>query len=471
MKYRVRIIALIYLRPDRILPNPKNFRTHPEAQRGVMLGALADVGIGDGLKAVPASEALIREVLALKSREERLAWAARFEAGTEDVMLLDGHLRAEEIRDQPIPVLLLDLLPHEQAEFLATYDPIGDLAGFDRDKYRALAADFNSTSNAVQSLVADLAKIDTVPGLELTGDEEEDANKERQRRKDELAAALASATDGAAINPTEELRRKWGTERGQLWLIAGGDGREHRLLCGDSTSQEDVARLMGGIKARLLDTDAPYGIDYSKLKDGIPRPGFKDHQEQWGDIENDTITDGPALQAFLERMIRAALPHLELGTAFYFWHPMLTQGTFFAAAAAAADILIHRQIIWVKPGFVLTRSGMYHWKHELCFYGWIRGQKPAWYGDKGQTSVWTLGRDEDSGMHPTQKPVALWVPAIMNHTQPGDCIYEPFSGSGGQLIAAEQTGRVGHAMELEPKYVAVALERLSQRGLKPRLAE
>ena len=161
MKYRVRIIALIYLRPDRILPNPKNFRTHPEAQRGVMLGALADVGIGDGLKAVPANEALIREVLALKSREERLAWAARFEAGTEDVMLLDGHLRAEEIRDQPIPVLLLDLLPHEQAEFLATYDPIGDLAGFDRDKYRALAADFNSTNNAVQTLVADLAAMGT----------------------------------------------------------------------------------------------------------------------------------------------------------------------------------------------------------------------------------------------------------------------------------------------------------------------
>ncbi len=164
MKYRNRVVGLIEIRGDRILANPKNFRPHPEQQRAVMRGALVDVGIGDGLKAVPVDEALIREVLSLQTRDERIAWARRFEVGGADVMLLDGHLRAEEIRDQPIPVLLLDLLPHEQAEFLALYDPIGDLAGFDREKYAALAGEFNSTSSAVQALVSDLAAVKTSGG-------------------------------------------------------------------------------------------------------------------------------------------------------------------------------------------------------------------------------------------------------------------------------------------------------------------
>lgn len=102
MKYRNRVVGLIEIRGDRILANPKNFRPHPEMQREVMRGALTEVGIGDGLKAVPVDEALIREAQALKTREEREAFARRFEATSADVMLLDGHLRAEEIRDQPI---------------------------------------------------------------------------------------------------------------------------------------------------------------------------------------------------------------------------------------------------------------------------------------------------------------------------------------------------------------------------------
>lgn len=130
-----------------------------------------------------------------------------------------------------------------------------------------------------------------------------------------------------------------------------------------------------------------------------------------------------------------------------------------AAAAAAADILIHRQIIWVKPHMVLTRSGQYHWKHELCFYGWIRGTPCHWYGNKSQVSVWEIGESQRGRQHPTQKPVALFLPPIHNHTQPGDAVYEPFSGSGSQFIAAEQTDRRCIGIELEPRYVQVAIDR------------
>lgn len=243
---------------------------------------------------------------------------------------------------------------------------------------------------------------------------------------------------------------------GDVWVM----GR-HRLVCGDCTDAAMVEHTMNGTRAVLMNTDPPYGVDYAATKNGIPRSGFKNIQAAKGDITNDNLTDGAALQAFLEAAIRAAVPHLIDRAAFYFWHPMLTQGTFFAAAAAAAaDILIHRQIIWVKRGFVLTRSGMYHWRHELCFYGWRRGHMPAWHGNKSQTSVWDDLRHEGGDHeHPTQKPIELFERPILNHTKRGDAIYEPFAGSGSQIIAAEMTGRACHAIEIEPRYVDVGCRR------------
>lgn len=242
------------------------------------------------------------------------------------------------------------------------------------------------------------------------------------------------------------------TKPGDLWLLG-----DHRLLCGDSTKPEDVARLMAGEKAVLMNTDPPYGIDYIQLKKGIPGSGFRFSNDVVdADIENDTFASDDQLQAFLEAAIRTAVPHLTENTAFYLWHPMLTQGTFFAAAA---DILIHRQIIWVKPGFVLTRSGMYHWKHELCFYGWRRGHVPPWYGIKSQVSVWPIGRDSDHANHPTQKPVELFAIPMRNHSQKGEICYEPFAGSGSQFIAGEQLGRRVYGLEIEPRYCDVIVAR------------
>jgi hypothetical protein len=127
--------------------------------------------------------------------------------------------------------------------------------------------------------------------------------------------------------------------------------------------------------------------------------------------------------------------------------------------------LIHRQIIWAKPVLLLGR-GDYHWKHELCFYGWVRGNRPPFYGPRNQTTVWEIAgvkQGERADMnHPTPKPVALWMQPIDNHTKPGEVMYEPFSGSGSQIIAAEQTGRRCYAMELSPNYVDVAVRRWQQ---------
>jgi DNA modification methylase len=273
----------------------------------------------------------------------------------------------------------------------------------------------------------------------------------------ELDALFGTGTEGQTDpDDAPEVQAEAVSRLGDVWLMGA-----HRLLCGDCTDAATVETVMDGKRAALMNTDPPYGVDYAAVKNGIPRPGFKNIQRDKGDIVNDNLTDGATLQTFLESAIRAAVPHLIDRAAFYFWHPMLTQGTFFAAAAAAAaDILIHRQIIWVKRGFVLTRSGMYHWRHELCFYGWRRGHMPAWLGNKSQTSVWDDLRDEGGDHeHPTQKPVELFERPILNHTKRGDAIYEPFAGSGSQIIAAEMTGRACFGIEIEPRYIDVAVRR------------
>jgi site-specific DNA-methyltransferase (adenine-specific) len=247
-------------------------------------------------------------------------------------------------------------------------------------------------------------------------------------------------------------------KRGQIWQL----GR-HRVMCGDSTSEADVARLMGGVKAMLLQTDPPYGIAY------VSNAKSKNQSNNHRDIENDDL-DGERLQKFLESTIKAAIPHLKENCAFYFWHPMLTQGTFFAAAAAAADILIHRQIIWCKPSLVFGR-GDYHWQHELCFYGWVRGNRPPFYGERNQTTLWAIGR-ETSKEHPTAKPIALWKAPFENHTKKDDVAYEPFCGSGSQIIAAESYGRTCYGMEIDSKYVDVIIKRWEDfTGQKAELVE
>jgi DNA modification methylase len=277
---------------------------------------------------------------------------------------------------------------------------------------------------------------------------------------DELSALIDVDSDQVTDGLTDpddvpETKPEAITKPGDIWLLG-----DHRLMCGDSTVAEHVENLMAGQKAVLMQTDPPYGVSHVATKNGIPDSGFSDMESRWEHIKNDDLQD-EKLQEFLEAAFKhAASIALVENAAWYLWHAYLTQG-FFAAAAAAADVLLHRQIIWVKPSFVLTRSGMYHWRHEPCFYGWRKGNPPPWYGDKNQSSVWEIGRDKGTE-HPTQKPVALWLPPIYNHTKPGEIIYEPFSGSGSQIIAAEQTGRRCYAMELSPQYVDVAVRRWQQ---------
>ena len=268
----------------------------------------------------------------------------------------------------------------------------------------------------------------------------------------QLKQFLAGQGGTADPEATPEPPKEPVVRKGDLWLL-GDDG--HRLLCGDATIADDVKRLMNGDTAMLMATDPPYGVAYDNAL--RPNPGVAKPR-----VANDELVEGPKMQEFLEAMLRAALPHMEKRAAFYFWHPMLTQGTYVAAAAAAAGILIHRQIIWVKPVLLFGR-GDYHWRHELCFYGWQQGNRPPFYGPRNQDTIWevaSVSHQERKEMnHATPKPVALWDKPIANHTKAGEVLYEPFAGSGTQIIAAEMSGRRCYAIELDSANAQVCIER------------
>jgi DNA modification methylase len=260
----------------------------------------------------------------------------------------------------------------------------------------------------------------------------------------------------------EELLLLYRVEKGQIWQLG-----DHRLYCGDCRDADGLRRMFAGEKAALLNTDAPYGIAYDSV---ATKPG--NQKPKWEMIESDDNVN-ENIQPFLEECFAALKADaLAPNAAWYLWHANLT-GAFYAAAAAAADVLLHKQIVWKKPRFIIG-MGMYHWAHECAFMGWVRGNKPPFYGERNQTTVWEIDYDGKKNpvgrIHPTQKPVELFRRPILNHTKPGEICAEPFSGSGSQIMAAELTGRRCYAAEIAPKYCAVTIQRwVDLTGKKPEI--
>jgi DNA modification methylase len=230
--------------------------------------------------------------------------------------------------------------------------------------------------------------------------------------------------------------------------------REHRLLCADSRNPDAAARVMAGAKADLLWTDAPYGVSYvGKTKAALT-------------IQNDGAEGLPAL---LAAAFAAADAVLAPGASFYLAAPAGPQGTVFRQAIAQVGWKFHQALVWVKNSMVLGHSD-YHYRHEDVLYGWKEGGH-RWYGDRCQTSVFEIDRPSRSEEHPTMKPPALIAGCLVNSTKVGDRVLDVFTGSGSTAVACEQVGRQFSGIELEPKFVAVVLERLLGMGLDPGLVK
>jgi DNA modification methylase len=265
------------------------------------------------------------------------------------------------------------------------------------------------------------------------------------------------------LDQAAELQKKWKTKREQIWGIG-----DHRLMCGDSSNATDVSALMAGKVAKLCATDPPYLVSYDAKNH--PSKNFSDGKNKdWKGRYADKQKSEP-LGPFYEAFLRQALAVCEPDAGIYVWHASQRQMEV-EKAMRDCGILVHQQIIWVKNKPVLTHS-FYMWQHEPCFFGWKQGNKPKRNPGDFPTTVWQIDVPVLPGVesrHPTEKPLELFTTPILLHTQRGELCYEPFSGSGTHLCASENTGRRCFAMEIEPAFVAVALQRLSEMDLTPKL--
>jgi len=230
------------------------------------------------------------------------------------------------------------------------------------------------------------------------------------------------------------------TQPGDVWQLGG-----HRLVCGDATNAEDVARVLGGVQPNLMVTDPPYGVEYNAdwrnhafRADGSPGDG-----RAIGPVTNDNRLDW--------RDAWSLFP----GNVAYVWHAG-RHASNVQQSLEAAEFGIRCQIIWAKTRFVISR-GDYHWQHEPCWYA-VR-KKGDWHGDRSQSTLWTIDHQKSETGHSTQKPVECMKRPIENNSSPGQAVYDPFVGSGTTIIAAEMTGRVCHALEIAPAYCDVTVER------------
>ncbi len=346
--------------------------------------------------------------------------------------LVGGHQRLsilEERGDSTVEVSVVDLTDREEKALnLALNKHSGEW-------------DFATLADVLQDL--DAGDMD----MELTG-----FSAAELERMMTWTAPNAGLTDENAVPepPKEPIAKP-----GDLWLLG-----KHRVLCGDSTIATDVERLLAGVVPNLMVTDPPYGVEYdpdwrnrAMRQDGTPSDG-----RAVGTVNNDARSDW--------RESWALFP----GDVAYVWHA----GRFASSVQAsleAADFEVRSQIIWAKQQFAISR-GHYHWQHEPCWYAVRKGKPGNWAGDRKQTTLWEIDKPVKSETgHSTQKPVECMRRPMLNNSNPGQAVYDPFLGSGTTVIAAESTGRIAYGIEINPAYVDVIVKRWEDfTGKKAELA-
>ena len=359
-----------------------------------------------------------------------------------DMNIIAGHgrvLAAKEIGMETAPAVFIEGLTEQQRRaYILADNKLTELGGWDAvlvstelEDLKASGFDIDLTGFSIDDII-----IDDSMAADFTEEELEDLKASGEPR----------------IKP------------GEVWQLG-----QHRLMCGDSTKPGDVAKLMDSELADLLLTDPPYGVDYEG--------GTKDALK----IINDNLPEAQQI-AFLRDAFMIAAHHMKHGAAYYCWYSSMTQKAFHIALEDAG-LPPHQLLIWVKSKFVLGRQD-YQWRHEPCFYGWKEGG-PHYFIDVRSFStvddnIDRLSREqaieklkemsqfstaiyEDkptrSELHPTMKPVELFKKQIRNSSRPGDLVLDIFAGSGTAIIAAEEMDRRCYAMELDPTYAEVIIQR------------
>lgn len=364
---------------------------------------------------------------------------------TIDGEIVNGHTRfkaAKFLKLKTVPVLIADDLTEEQIKaFRLADNKTGELADWDIE--------------LLYSELEDLTGFDmTMFGFEDIDFSLDDFEEEKE--------------EGEEADTDSEEKPK--VEYGDIYQL----GR-HRLMCGDSTSAEDMARLIEGAVIDLYVTDPPYNVAYQGGTDEAMT------------IMNDSMDD-VSFRQFLRDAFAVANNHLKSGGAFYIWHAD-SEGLNFRAAVKETGWLLKQSIIWVKNAIVLGRQD-YQWKHEPCLYGWKDGASHYFVDNRSLATVIEEDEENLKGMtkselisyiktmqdtspttvfyedkpvrndiHPTMKPLKLIARCVLNSSKKGDKILDSFNGGGSTLMVCERSERVCYAMELDPVYVERTIKR------------
>jgi DNA modification methylase len=387
--------------PASLTANPRNWRLHPKGQRDALRGSLNEVG-----------------------------WVDTVLVNATSGRVVDGHARLEEAlaAKTTVPVIYAELTDDEEALVLATLDPITAMATPDEEKLSELVASIRVDDDGLRRLLGALA-----------GPEERSAG----------------LTDPDEAPP---IRADVAVARGELWALG-----DHRLLIGDSTSSADVARAVGEGLVDLVWTDPPYGVAY------------QGGTEERLSIENDALGEDGTRE-----LVRDALRNAPLrpGGSFYVAAPSGPLLLQFMLAVREAGLYHSQTLAWVKDRFVLGRSD-FHYRHEAIvtgwspddaepiagkehdgmLYGWRKGEPHLFTGGRKLDTVWEVPRPGRSREHPTMKPVELVARALEYSSRPGERVLDLFAGSGTTVIAAEQLDRRAVALELDPRYAQVVIDR------------
>lgn len=284
----------------------------------------------------------------------------------------------------------------------------------------------------------------------------------------------------------EEIQPR--AKRGDVYRLG-----EHTLMCGDSTKEADVIKLLGGDfgAVDLCVTDPPYNVSLGANKGHPLRPSEAKqlHKRQDGlVIANDSFDDKEQFMEFLRTAFNNLMAALKCGGSFYVWFSSSGTEEFYKAAKLAG-MEIRQQLIWVKNTFTLGRQD-YQWRHEPCLYGWKAGASHYFinsrtestviddtpdfghinkaeavellkqvYQSKIASSVIYDNKPSASKLHPTMKPITLIGYQIANSSKRGDVVLDLFGGSGSTLIACEQLNRKCRMMEYDPHYADVIIDR------------
>ena len=377
----------------------------------------------------------------------------------EDGTIIGGHQRCTVLKD----------LGYEEVDVV--------VVSLDKQREKALNIALNKITGEWDELKLKDLLLDY--DISLTGFESEELTNLVDRLAIEPEAIDDDFDESEMLEQISEPK----TKLGDVWKL----GR-HRLMCGDSTSQEDVATLMKGELADLIITDPPYNVNYGDKAEMLDTYLQKGHRNN-SRIKNDNM-DNESFYSFMLQIYQSAYEFMREGAAIYVFHAEST-GHIFRQAFLDAGLKLSQCLIWEKNTFVLGRQD-YQWRHEPCLYGWKEGAAHYFINDrtqdtvileddvdfeamkkaelvayikdlhrkyKDQTSVIYENKPARNDIHPTMKPVTLVGRLMSNSSKSGWNVLDLFGGSGSTLMAAEQLGRTAFLMELDEKFCDVIVKR------------